>query len=225
MNTKNYELGLKIKKLLEDNELENPVLQDNIAKWGEHDYLFTLQTKFADFLKHLGLNLTDSSVANTPKRVIKFFINELFYGLDYNNFPSISLVANKFKYTKPLISQGITLDSTCEHHLVSIRGKAVIAYMPKSKIVGLSKLNRVVEFFASRPQVQERLTRQIFIVLQYILETEDVAVAVNALHNCIAIRGIRDSSSTTLTMELGGNFLDDEVLRDNFVKIAGNITI
>ena len=225
MKTKNYELGLRIKKLLEDRELENPVLVDNIVKWQDSDYLFTLQSKFADFLNHLGLDLTDSSVANTPKRVIKFFINELFYGLDYKNFPAISLVANKFKYTQPLISQGITLNSTCEHHLVSIRGKALVAYMPKGKIVGLSKLNRVVEFFASRPQVQERLTRQIFVVLQDILETDDVAIAVNALHNCIAIRGIRDSSSSTLTMELGGKFLDDGIFKDNFVKMAGEIRV
>jgi GTP cyclohydrolase I len=220
MESKNYELGLRVQKLLQDNNLENPLHDEVIARWSDPKYVNVIQEKLADFLQVLGLNLTDKSMANTPKRVVKFFINELFYGLDYRNFPKISLTPNVFKYHTPLISQAITVNSTCEHHLVSIRGRAIIAYIPKDVIVGLSKLNRVVDFFASRPQVQERMTRQMFVVLQDILETEDVAISINASHNCIVIRGVKDHDSETLTMELGGQFLQDTILKDNFCKMA-----
>ena len=222
MESKNYELGLKIQKLLQDNNLENPMINEVVAKWSDPTYISVIQDKLSDFLKALGFDLSDTSIANTPRRVVKFFIKELFYGLDYRNFPKISLALNTFKYHTPLISQAIVVNSTCEHHLVSIRGQAVIAYIPKDKVVGLSKLNRVVDFFASRPQVQERMTRQIFIVLQYILETEDVAVAINASHNCIVIRGVKDTDSKTLTIELGGQFLSDTILKDNFYQLASN---
>lgn len=223
MEAKNYELGLKIQKLLQDNNLENPMINEIIVKWGDPEFMKTLQHKLGDFLQTLGLDLADKSIANTPSRVVRFFINELFYGLDYRNFPKISVCPNTFKYNTPLISDGITVNSTCEHHLVSIQGLAIVAYIPKQKVVGLSKLNRIVDFFASRPQVQERMTRQIFVALQGILETTDVAIAINASHHCIVTRGVKDRDSKTLTMELGGQFLSDSVLKDNFYKMAINM--
>ncbi|MCE2706492.1 MAG: GTP cyclohydrolase I FolE [Proteobacteria bacterium] len=223
MNSKDYELGKKIQQLLIKSNLENPIIESNIAKWQDSGYLQELNTKFADFLQTLGLNLSNDSLMKTPDRVVKFWVNELFYGLDYKNFPRISAQKNSFNYTSPLISSGITVNSTCEHHLVSICGKAIVAYIPSNKIVGLSKINRIVDFFAKRPQVQERMIRQVFVTLQDVLETQDVAVGINAIHNCIVLRGVKDSATENLTLELGGKFLDDDVLKDNFYQASLSI--
>ena len=219
-HNKNYELGLHIHNLLKAQKLENPILQEYVEQWSNSEHLARLEVKLAEFLVLLGFDLSDSSLSKTPKRVVKFFLNELFHGLDYQNFPNISATDNDFAYTSPLISQGISVNSTCEHHLVAIQGKAIVAYMPTDKIVGLSKLNRVVDFFARRPQVQERMTRQIFVVLQEVLGTEDVAVAINATHNCIVTRGIEDVESETLTLETGGKFASDSVLKASFYQLA-----
>ena len=223
MNSKDYELGKKIQNLLQKNGLENPIISDNIEKWDNAVYLQELISRFADFIKLLGFDLNDTSIAKTPARVVKFFTNELFYGLDYKNFPRISSNINTFNYHSPLISTGITINSTCEHHLVSISGQAIVAYIPDKKFVGLSKLNRVVDFFARRPQVQERMTRQIFITLQEILETPDVAVSINATHNCIVMRGVKDRETENLTIELGGKFLDDVALKTTFYQTSLNL--
>lgn len=217
------ELGQKIHQLLKAKNLENPMVFDQINAWSDPVNIKILETKFADFIKHLGFDLTNDSLAKTPKRVIEFFINEIFYGLNYNHFPEISATKNGFAYNSPLISQGITVNSTCEHHLVSIQGKAVVGYIPGEKIIGLSKLNRVVDFFARRPQVQERMTRQIFVVLQELLGTKDVAIAINAIHNCIVTRGIEDVESETLTLEVGGKFETDSALKASFYQLATNI--
>ncbi len=223
MSSKDFALGKRIQQLLMDNGLENPIINDNIAKWGELSHTNEMSNKFAEFLHLLGMDLTDSSIMKTSGRVVKFFINELFYGLDYKNFPRISSNINTFNYNSPLISTGITINSTCEHHLVAINGSAIVAYIPDKKFVGLSKLNRVVDFFARRPQVQERMTKQIFIALQEVLETQDVAVAINATHNCIVIRGVKDAATENLTLELGGKFLDDAVLKTSFYQKALSI--
>jgi GTP cyclohydrolase I len=215
-----YELGKRIHNLLLAQKLENPIVEELITKWQDESYLEALQEQLAKFLTTLGLDLTDSSIAKTPNRVIKFFIDELFSGLDYRNFPQISASDNDFAYHSPLVSQGISVNSTCEHHLVSIKGQAIVAYIPEQKIVGLSKLNRVVDFFARRPQVQERLTRQILVTLQEVLATENVAVVINASHNCIVTRGVEDANTETLTMELGGKFLTDSGLNNNFYQLA-----
>lgn len=220
MSSKDYTLGKRIQKLLLDNKVESPILVNNVAKWDDESYLQELGSKFAIFLEGLGFDLSDESIMKTPSRVIKFLINESFYGLDYRNFPRISTNVNTYKYHTPLVSTGIAVHSTCEHHLVSISGFAIVGYIPNTKIVGLSKINRIVDFFARRPQVQERMTRQIFIALQEILSTEDIAVAINATHNCIAIRGVRNSDTENLTMELGGKFIYDEVLKNTFYQSA-----
>lgn len=223
MSSKDFELGKQIQQLLIENGLENPIVSKNIAKWCEVPHTSEMSNKFAEFLQLLGMDLTDSSLMKTPSRVVKFFINELFYGLDYKNFPRISTNINTFNYNSPLISTGITINSTCEHHLVAINGSAIIAYIPGKKFVGLSKLNRVVDFFARRPQVQERMTKQIFITLQNVLETQDVAVAINATHNCIVIRGVKDAATENLTLEMGGKFLEDSVLKTSFYNKALSI--
>ncbi len=222
---KNNILGQHIHQLLVTQNLENPILVDAITKWQDNTYINELEVKLADFLQHLGLNLSDNSLIKTPNRVVECLINELFYGLNYANFPDISTFENEFHYTSPLISQGITVNSHCEHHLVAINGKATIAYLPNKKIIGLSKLNQIVDFFAKRPQVQERLTRQITVVLQDILETQDIAIAINAIHNCITLRGIKDTSSEILTIETSGKFTNDTILKANFYQLASTLTV
>lgn len=213
MNTKNYEQGKKIQQLLIKHNVESPMIESIIAKWQNADYHSQIQQKVAALLEAIGLDMSDESLERSPHRVTDFFLKELFYGLDYRNFPNVFCCENTFTYKMPLISSRIQVDSTCEHHFVSIQGVATIGYVPAEKIVGLSKLNRVVDFFAKRPQVQERLTRQIFLTLQELLETSDVAVAINAKHNCIAIRGIQDANTRNTTIELGGVFATDAVLK------------
>lgn len=213
MNTKNYEQGKKIQQLLIRHNVESPMIESVIAKWQNADYHSQIQQKVAALLEAIGLDMSDASVERTPHRVTEFFLKELFYGLDYHNFPNVLCCENTYAYKMPLISNQIQLDSTCEHHFVSIQGVATVGYVPAGNIVGLSKLNRVVDFFAKRPQVQERLTRQIFLTLQELLGTLDVAVAINAKHNCIAIRGIQDTNTRNTTVELGGVFATDAVLK------------
>jgi len=219
MNSKDAQLGQKIKQLLIQHNLENPMNSVNIDNWHNEDYLNQLSGFMAQFLSGLGLDLTDSSIKKTPRRVVDFLIRESFYGLDYNNFPRISSNPNTYGYNEPLLSTGITVHSTCEHHLVAITGHAVVAYIPHKNIVGLSKINRVVDFFARRPQVQERMTRQILLALQEILATEDVAVAITAKHNCIVVRGVKNSDTENVTLALGGKFTHDETLRNWFYKL------
>ena len=216
------ELGQKIHLLLKRHNLESPMVFENIERWGALNNMQSLEDKMADFLLQLGFDLSNDSLAKTPARVVQMFINELFYGLNYANFPEISTTINEFAYTTPIWSQGVTVHSTCEHHLVGIRGVALIGYIPEKTIVGLSKLNQVMDFFARRPQVQERLNRQVFIVLQEILQTKNVAVAINAIHNCIVARGARDSSSKILTLETGGLFTSDPELKTMFYNLASS---
>ena len=209
MYSKDPELGKKIHKLLLDKKVESPAFFNQLTA----DSLNDIKDKFHDLLQSIGLDLSDASIANTPKRAAKFFVNELFYGLDYNNFPKMTTNPNEYKYTTPLFSQCIDFNSTCEHHLVAISGNAYLAYIPKEKIIGLSKLNRIVDFFAKRPQVQERVTRQIFFALQEILGTNDIAIGISAKHSCIAIRGVRDDSTKNITVEFGGRFDSDTQLK------------
>lgn len=210
MYSKDPELGRVIHQLLLSKKVESPVFFDKTNM----DNFNIIQQKVKELLEAIGIDLNNISVSDTPKRTTKFFINELFYGLDYNNFPKMTTNPNDFLYHRPLFSEGIYFNSTCEHHLVSISGLAYLAYIPKNKIIGLSKLNRVVDFFAKRPQVQERVTRQIFFTLQEILGTQDVAVGIKAKHHCIAIRGVRDESTRNTTVEFGGQFEGNEQLQN-----------
>ena len=209
MYSKDPKLGMEIHQLLLAKHVENPAFFGKLNS----DSFVLVQQKFKELLEVIGMDLSNSSVADTPKRTTKFFINELFYGLDYNNFPKMTTNLNDYAYHRPLFSQAISFNSTCEHHLVSISGFAYLAYIPKDKVIGLSKLNRIVDFFAKRPQVQERVTRQIFFALQEILGTEDVAIGIQAKHHCIAIRGVRDDSTKNLTIEFGGQFESNQQLQ------------
>ena len=169
---------------------------------------------FEEIMRVLGLDLTDDSLRDTPKRVAKMYINEVFSGLDPENKPAITLFDNKYNYEEMLVEKDIKVHSFCEHHFVPITGKAHVAYISNGKVIGLSKINRIVDFFARRPQVQERLTVQIAEELKKVLQTEDVAVAITADHMCVTLRGIKDQDSSTYTSSFHGKFKDKEYRRE-----------
>jgi GTP cyclohydrolase I len=161
---------------------------------------------FAEIMDTIGLDLTDDSLRGTPKRVAKMYIEEIFSGLNPKNKPKVALFDNKYKYNQMLVEKNITFYSNCEHHFVPIIGKAHIAYISSGKVIGLSKLNRIVQYYAKRPQVQERLTNQIAMDLKKILNTEDIAVIIDAKHLCVSSRGVKDDTSATVTSYYGGVF-------------------
>ncbi|NQX86651.1 MAG: GTP cyclohydrolase I FolE [Flavobacteriaceae bacterium] len=165
-------------------------------------------------METLGLDLTDDSLKGTPNRVAKMFVNEIFGGLDPKTKPNASTFDNKYKYGEMLVEKNITVYSTCEHHLLPIVGRAHVAYVSNGTVVGLSKMNRIVDYYAKRPQVQERLTIQIVKELQDVLNTEDVACVIDAKHLCVNSRGIRDIESSTVTSEFGGKFKDKNIRRE-----------
>lgn len=169
-------------------------------------------------MEALGLDLKDDSLKDTPKRIAKMYLNEIFWGLDYANFPKITTIGNKMQYENMLLERHIKVSSTCEHHFIPMMGEAFIAYIPDRRVMGLSKINRIVEFFSRRPQVQERLTEQIFHTLCLLLETEDIAVLIKAEHTCVKLRGVEDINSDTITSRLGGKFLEGAALRNEFYQ-------
>ncbi len=169
-----------------------------------------IQYHFEKIMETLGLDMTDDSLKDTPKRVSKMFVDEIFSGLDKQNFPSISLFENNFQYRQMLLEKDIDVYSTCEHHFLPIFGKAHVAYYASDKVIGLSKLNRVVDFYCRRPQVQERLTTQIGAELRHLLQTEDVAVCIEARHMCVESRGVKHRSSETSTYDFSGKFLEEQ---------------
>ena len=173
---------------------------------------------FAEITDTLGLDMADDSLCETPHRVAKMYVDEIFSGLDYSHFPKISVIANKMQVEEMVQIDNIDLVSTCEHHFVTIDGSARVAYIPGDKIIGLSKINRIVRFFAQRPQVQERLTQQILVALQTLLDTENVAVTINAMHYCVKSRGVMDSNSSTRTTALGGDFKSNPATRNEFIS-------
>ena len=179
--------------------------------------MLLIENKFRDIMYVLGLDLTDDSLNGTPHRVAKMFVKEIFSGLNPENKPKISVFDNKFKYGEMLVEKNINLNSTCEHHFLPIVGKAHVAYVSSGQVIGLSKINRVVDYFARRPQVQERLTVQIANELKRILKTEDVAVIIDAKHLCVSSRGIQDEGSSTITAEYGGVF-KDPLRKEEFLK-------
>jgi len=175
---------------------------------------------FAEIMDVMGLDLQDDSLRGTPDRVAKMYIDEIFAGLNPKNKPKIALFENKYQYHQMLVEKNITFYSNCEHHFVPIIGKAHVAYISSGKVIGLSKLNRIVQYFAKRPQVQERLTNQIATELQQILETEDVAVIIDAKHLCVSSRGVKDDTSTTVTTYYGGIFNTPDKITElqNYIK-------
>ncbi len=176
-----------------------------------------IEHHFRQIMETLGLDLSDDSLKGTPKRVAKMYVEEIFSGLNPANAPKIALFDNKYQYNGMLVEKNISFYSNCEHHFVPIMGKAHVAYISNGKVIGLSKLNRIVQFFAKRPQVQERLTMQIAKELRKVLGTDDVAVLIDAKHLCVSSRGIKDETSSTVTSWYGGQFLQDSV-RNEFLK-------
>jgi GTP cyclohydrolase I len=175
-----------------------------------------IKAHFTKIMEVLELDLADDSLKDTPQRVAKMYVNELFNGLDQSNEPTISLFENKYNYREMLVEKNISLYSTCEHHFLPIIGKAHVAYYSSGKVIGLSKINRLVHFYARRPQVQERLTEQIAAALKEALETEDVAVYIDAAHLCVAARGVSDTGSSTVTSHFSGRFRND-ITRKEFL--------
>ncbi|MBG6244850.1 GTP cyclohydrolase I FolE [Candidatus Symbiopectobacterium sp. 'North America'] len=171
-----------------------------------------------EIMNLLSLDLQDDSLAETPHRIAKMYVDEIFAGLDYANFPKITIIENKMEVDEMVTVRDITLTSTCEHHFVTIDGKATVAYIPKERVIGLSKINRIVQFFAQRPQVQERLTQQILVALQTLLGTSNVAVSIDAVHYCVKARGICDATSATTTTSLGGLFKSSQNTRQEFLR-------
>lgn len=187
----------------------------------EEEKITGITEHFREIMQLLGLDLTDDSLAGTPRRVAKMYVQEWFRGLSPEHRPEVRLFDNRYQYQQMLVERDITLFSCCEHHFVPIIGKAHVAYLPGEHVVGLSKLNRVVQYYARRPQVQERLTRQIAEELKQALHTDNVAVLIEADHLCVMSRGVNDTSSSTLTAEYGGVFEQDAALRAEFLRLIG----
>lgn len=211
------ELGKQVHEHLVKMGVETPTLHNNLDR---KDKIERIEEHFTAIMRYLGLDLTDDSLIETPKRVAKMYVNEIFWGLDYEAFPKCTTVDNKMHYNEMVVERNVSVQSNCEHHFVVIDGLATVAYVPKQKVLGLSKINRIVEYFSKRPQIQERLTEQIFHTLQYILETEDVAVLIDAQHYCVKSRGVEDTGSSTVTVRLGGGFKTDPAARNEFLSIA-----
>jgi len=210
-------LGLEIHKHLVNMGVETPQIN---TEYSRQEKINIIEEKFADIMNILGLDLSDDSLFETPKRVAKMYVNEIFWGLDYEAFPKCTVIENKMGYEEMVIEKGINVQSNCEHHLVCIDGLATVAYIPKNTVLGLSKLNRVVEYFSKRPQVQERLTEQVYYALQYILGTEDIAVVIDAQHYCVKSRGVEDINSRTVTSKIGGIFKRESSVRHEFLSFA-----
>ncbi len=213
---KDPELGAMVYEILRVTNIETPLSVNRIGRPinGEQ-----IRRHFEGILFELGLDLEDDSLSDTPDRIAKMFCREIFYGLDYNNFPACTTVENKMSYDEMIIVDNINTQSFCEHHFVSIDGISHVAYIPSQKVIGLSKINRVVDFFARRPQIQERLTAQIHAALCFILETQDVAVIIKATHLCVKSRGIQDANSQTVTSKVSGKFRKVPEARAEFMAL------
>jgi len=179
----------------------------------------SIEGAIGDILTDLNLDMSNDSLRETPHRVAKMYCQEIFYGLDYGNFPKCTTVNNGMIYTEMVCSTASVV-SLCEHHLVPFQGSARVAYIPNKKVLGLSKINRIVDFFSRRPQIQERLTMQICEALRFILETENVAVIIRAEHLCVKLRGVKDQLSQTTTSKMGGKFMSNPTLRAEFLSIS-----
>ncbi|KOO09335.1 GTP cyclohydrolase I FolE [Vibrio hepatarius] len=203
-----------VKDALERRGLETPMVPNQFSREVKKE---KIQHHMREILSLLELDLSDDSLEETPHRIAKMYVDEIFSGLDYSNFPKITVIENKMDVSEMVRVKDITVTSTCEHHLVTIDGRAAVAYIPRGKIIGLSKINRIVRFFAQRPQVQERMTQQILVALQTLLESDDVAVTIDATHYCVKSRGVMDATSETTTTALGGIFKSNPATRHEFL--------
>jgi GTP cyclohydrolase I len=205
----------RVREALLARGLETPLIDNGLdAPARRH----RLRKAFTEVAETLGLDLSDDSLRDTPARIAKMYVDEIFAGLDYSRFPTMAVIENKMQVEEMVLVDDIDLVSTCEHHFVTIDGSARVAYLPRQRIIGLSKINRIVRFFAQRPQVQERLTQQILVALQTLLDTDDVAVSINAVHYCVKARGVMDGNSSTRTTALGGMFKSDPSTRAEFLR-------
>lgn len=202
---------------------QNPVRLDAFEMCDE-DKINAIKKDVENILKTLGMDLNDDSLKGTPNRVAKMFVKEIFGGLNPNKKPKASTFSNNYKYGEMLVEKNITLYSTCEHHLLPIIGRAHVGYISNGTVVGLSKMNRIVDYFSKRPQVQERLTIQIVQELQQVLKTDDVACVIDAKHLCVNSRGIRDIESSTITSEFGGKFKEEKTRREflDYIRMESN---
>lgn len=196
--------------------IETPMKADAFAM-NENEKMKKIEGHFRQIMETLGLDLNDDSLKGTPERVAKMYVKEIFSGLDPANKPKIALFQNRYQYNQMLVEKDITFYSNCEHHFVPIFGKAHVAYISNGKVIGLSKLNRIVQYFAKRPQVQERFTMQIAKELQDVLQTQDVAVLIDAKHLCVSSRGVQDNNSATVTSFYGGKFAEQSV-KEEFLR-------
>lgn len=215
MKTKISDEAAMVREELIARGLESPIKPLTTTPDERYERIRALMT---DVVSELGLDLQDDSIAETPHRIAKMYVHEIFSGLDYAQFPKLSLIENKMGADEMVKVRDIDLTSTCEHHFITIDGTAKVAYIPGKKIIGLSKINRIVRFFAQRPQVQERLTRQILVALQVLLNTENVAVSIDATHYCVKSRGVKDANSRTSTTALGGIFKENIHTRAEFLS-------
>lgn len=204
-----------VRNQLIEKGLETPLIDNGLDNEQRYSIIKSLMT---EVVGTLGLNLDDDSLQETPHRIAKMYVYEIFSGLDYANFPKIAMIENKMGVEEMVKVSDINLVSSCEHHFVTIDGTARVAYIPKNKIIGLSKINRMVRFFSQRPQVQERLTQQVLIALQTLLDTDDVAVSIKATHYCVKSRGVMDVNSATETTALGGSFKSNPRTRAEFLS-------
>ncbi|MBV6479875.1 MAG: GTP cyclohydrolase 1 [Ignavibacteria bacterium] len=219
----NSELYIRENIEIDMNEtMSNTLTCENPSELSDNEKINIIEYHFAQIMRALGLDLYDDSLCGTPKRVAKMFVNEMFCGLNPSNKPEISLFENKYGYTKMLVEKDITLYSNCEHHFVPIIGKVHVAYIPEKQVLGLSKINRLVQYYAKRPQVQERLTIQIAEALKEILQHDNVAVVIEADHLCVASRGIKDTNSKTITSCFSGQF-ENEIVKKEFLFQINNI--
>lgn len=214
-------LGQAVEAHLKTLGLHTPTIGNNLSI---KQKVSKIEKNFKQIMETLGLDLTDDSLIETPLRVAKMYCSEIFWGLDPENFPKCTAVENKMGYDEMVVEKGVSVQSNCEHHFIVIDGLATVAYLPNKKVLGLSKINRVVEYFSKRPQIQERLTNQVAAALQYILGTEDVAVVIDAQHFCVKSRGVEDTGSSTVTSYLGGKFRTNQLVRSEFLAIANNVS-
>ena len=210
-------LGYAVKRYLIKKGVETPIVEVNL---GREEKIDLIRANMRTIIEVLGLDTTDDSIKDTAARVGKMYVDELCAGMDYERFPAVTRFDNKMGYNQMVLQKDITFHSMCEHHFVNFHGLAQVGYIPNGKVVGLSKLNRIVNFFARRPQVQERLNEQIFYALEYILGTSDIAVLMQAEHLCVKSRGIHDQNSGMTTSKLGGGFYDIAKLRNEFMVLA-----
>ncbi len=214
-------LGEKIRDHLQQAGVETPLNHTQLAV-DNSEKIPILKKAFTTIWETLGLDLNDDSLAETPSRMAKMYTCELYWGLRSENFPKCTTIENKMGYDEMVVERDVSVQSNCEHHGVVIDGLATVAYIPKNKVLGLSKINRVVEYFSKRPQVQERLTEQVYYALRCILETDNIAVVIDAQHYCVKSRGVEDVGSSTITSKLGGVFRSSPEARAEFMNIVNS---